>query len=175
MATPTDSAIALPSERSAKATGEAYLKFRLNHQMPAVFPMRSVQEAMILPARRLTPIPNMPAPMIGLMNRRSRVIWVIDLAQLLEVSALDFNTHQHTLLLIQVGAVPLGLAVQQVEGTVRLSSDQIQSPLGQISTALVPYLRGCALQQQEQKPEILLVLDAEAIVQAPMLRHYSAV
>jgi twitching motility protein PilI len=166
-----DSAIALPPNRS-KAMGEAYLKFRLNGQTPAVFPMRSVQEATILPARRLTPMPNMPAAMMGLMNRRSRVIWVVDLAQLLQISALDFNAHQYTLILIQVGTVPLGLAVQQVEGMIRIQPDEIQSPIGQVSAALVPYLRGCALQQQEQKPEILLVLDAEALIQAPILRHH---
>lgn len=124
----------------------------------------------MLSTRRLTPMPNMPAPMMGLMNRRSRVIWVVDLAQLLELSILDSNIQQYTVILIQVGAVPLGLAVQQVEGMIRLQPDEIQSPVGQVSAALVPYLRGCALQQQEQKQEILLVLDAEAIIQAPILR-----
>lgn len=165
-----DSAIALPGDRSTKPVGDAYLKFRLNAHTAAVFPMRSVQEAIVLPLRRLSPMPNMPAAMMGLMNRRSRVIWVIDLAQLLEVSTLDANAQQYTIILIQVGAVPLGLAVHQVEGMVRLQTDEIQSPIGQISAALVPYLRGCALQQQDQKSEILMILDAEAIVQAPILR-----
>lgn len=163
------SAIALPTDRSTQPLGEAYLKFRLNSQTPAVFSMRSVQEALVLPARRLTPMPNMPAAMMGLMNRRSRVVWVVDLAQLLDLSVLDLNAQQYTLILVQVGTVPLGLAVQQVEGMIRLQSDEIQPPVGQISTALVPYLRGCALQEQH-KPEMLLVLEAEAIVQAPILR-----
>ncbi len=166
-----DSAIALPP-RLPQSAGDAYLKFRLDPQTPAVFSMRSVQEAIVLPTRRLTPIPNVPPAMMGLMNRRSRVIWVVDLAQLLAISSLDANAQQHSIILVQVGAVPLGLAVQQVEGMVRLESNQIQSPIGQISTALVPYLRGCALQQL-QKPEMLLVLDPEAIVQAPVLRHHA--
>jgi positive phototaxis protein PixI len=166
-----NSAIVLPSDQFTKPVGEAYLKFRLNAQTPAVFSMRSVQEAIVLSTRRLTPMPNMPAAMMGLMNRRSRVIWVVDLAQLLDLATLDGNVQQYTLILIQVGAVPLGLAVQQVEGMIRLHPDEIQSPVGQVSAALVPYLRGCALQQQEQKQEILLVLDTEAIIQAPILRH----
>ncbi|MBW4467703.1 MAG: chemotaxis protein CheW [Pegethrix bostrychoides GSE-TBD4-15B] len=166
-----DSAIALPP-RPIQSAGDAYLKFRLNAQTPAVFSMRSVQEAMVLPTRRLTPMPNLPPAMMGLMNRRSRVIWVVDLGQLLELSTLDFNAQQHSIILIQVGAVPLGLAVQQVEGMVRLDSSQIQSPIGQVSKALVPYLRGCALQPAE-KPEMLLILDTEAIIQAPVLRHHA--
>ncbi|WNZ21467.1 chemotaxis protein CheW [Leptolyngbya sp. NK1-12] len=169
-----DAAIALP-DRLTKPIGDAYLKFHLNGQTPAVFPMRSVQEAVVLPTRRLSPMPNMPPAMMGLMNRRSRVLWVVDLAQLLGISALDLNAQHYTLILIQIGAVPLALAVQQVDGMIRLANDEIQSPVGQVSAALVPYLRGCALQQQEQKSEILLVLDAEAVVQAPILRHPSTI
>jgi positive phototaxis protein PixI len=165
-----DSAITLPPNQS-KPVGDVYLKFRLNNQTLAALAMRSVQEAIVLPTRRLTPLPNVSAPIMGLMNRRSRVIGVIDLAQLLELSTLDWNAQQYTLILIQVGTVPLGLAVHQIEGQTRLQADQIQAPLGQINLALLPYLRGCALQQQEQKSEILLILDAEAIVQAPILRH----
>ncbi|MCU0526786.1 MAG: chemotaxis protein CheW [Elainella sp. Prado103] len=164
------SAIALP-DRATKAVGDAYLKFRLNAKTPAAFAMRSVQEALILPNRRLTPMPNMPAPMLGLMNRRSRVLWVVDLSQLLGLPALEPNIQQHTLILVQVGTVPLGLAVQQVEGMIRLQPQEVQPPIGQISISLLPYLRGCALQSQETKPEMMLVLDAEAIVQAPILRQ----
>jgi positive phototaxis protein PixI len=167
------SALSLSSNQSQKSSGEAYLKFRLSHQTAAVFSMRYVQEALILPARRLTPMPNMPAPLLGLMNRRSRVSWVVDLPQMLGLSTLDMNMQQYTVILVQVGPVPLGLAVQQVEGLTRLQPDDIQSPLGQVSSALVPYLRGCTLQQHEQKQEILLVLDAEAIVQSPILHQTS--
>jgi positive phototaxis protein PixI len=170
MADPTNlSALTLPT-RSPKASGEAYLKFQLGRQTPAVFSMRHVQEAMILPTRRLTPMPNMPAPILGLTNRRSRISWVIDLPQLLGLPALDTNAQQHTLVLVQVGAVSLSFAVQQVEGISRFQTDEIQSPRGQVTSALVPYLRGCILQQQEPKPEILLVLDAEAIAQSPLLQ-----
>lgn len=167
------SAIALSPERVNKTTGEAYLKFRLNAWTPAILSMRSVQEAIVLPSRRLTPMPNVSAALLGLMNRRSKVNWVVDLAQLLGLSILDLNTQQYTLILIQVGTVPLALAVQQVEGMIRIQSDEIQSPIGQIGLALVPYLRGCVLQELEQKPEMLLVLDAESIVQAPILRTHS--
>jgi twitching motility protein PilI len=159
------------SPRSQRSLGDAYLKFRLGYQTPAVFSMRYVQEALILPARRLAPMPNMPAPMLGLMNRRSRVLWVIDLAHMLGLATLDANVQQYTIIQIQVGSVPLGLAVHQVEGMIRLPTDVIQSPLGHVTATLVPYLRGCILQQQDQTQEIVLVLDAEAVVQSPILTN----
>jgi twitching motility protein PilI len=133
--------------------------------------MRYVQEAMVLPARRLTPMPNMPACMLGLMNRRSRVMWVIDLSQMLGLPALDANTQQYNLVLVQVGAIALGLAVQQVEGITWINPDQIHPSIGQVLPSLAPYLRGCTVQQQNQRQEMLLVLDAETIAQSPILRN----
>lgn len=162
--------LALIENRSPKTPGEPYLKFWLTPEISAAISMQSIQEALVLPARRLTPMPNMHPVMLGLLNRRSRICWTIDLAQLLGVSLLDLSSQQYTIVLLQVGNVPLGLAVHRVEGSVRLQPDQIQSPLGQIAASLVPYLRGCALQQQEERQEVLLVLEAEAIVQSSVLR-----
>ncbi len=148
-----------------------YLKFRLESDIPAAISVRSVQEAFMLPARQLTTMPNMPAALLGLTNRRNQVVWVIDLAQLLGVSIFDATVQQFSLLLIQVGMVKIGLAVQRIEGMVRLAQDAIQAPIGQMSLSLLPYLQGCALQQQEAHQEILLLLDAEAIVQAPLMKY----
>jgi positive phototaxis protein PixI len=163
------SALTLPA-RPAKSPGEPYLKFQLGRQTPAVFSMRHVQEALILPTRRLTPMPNMPAPILGLTNRRSRISWVVDLPQLLGLPALDSNTQQHTLILVQVGIISISFAVQQVEGITRLQPEDIQPPQGQVNSRLLPYLRGCILQKQEQKQEVLLVLDPEAIAQSAILQ-----
>lgn len=166
------SALALPAHHLPKATGDAYLKFRLNHRTPAALSMRYIQEALILPARRLTPMPNMPAPLLGLMNRRSRVMWVADLAQILGLSILDGNTQQYTIILIQIGTISMGLAVHQVEGMVRLQPEMIQPSIGQVTPTLAPYLRGCTLQNQDQKQEVMLVLDAEAISQSPIFHRH---
>ncbi|MCU0527189.1 MAG: chemotaxis protein CheW [Elainella sp. Prado103] len=151
------------------AKEETYLKFRLDAQTAAVIPARSIQEAFILPARQLTAMPNLPAALLGLTNRRNQIIWVVDLAQLLGLSIFDASTRQYNLLLIQVGMLQLGLAVHGIEGMVRLSTDRIQAPIGQMSVSLLPYLQGCTWTSQNDQPEILLVLDAEAITQSPIL------
>ena len=167
-----NSALTLPpslqpdlQQRQQKPVGDAYLKFRLGQQTPAVFSMKHVQEALILPAHRLTPMPNMPACLLGLMNRRSRVMWVVDLAQLLGLPVLDASARQYSLVIIRVGSVPLALGVQKIEGIAWLTAESIQPPPGQAPSSLLPYLRGCILQQKE----ILLVLNAEAVVQSSVL------
>jgi twitching motility protein PilI len=79
------------------------------------------------------------------------------------------NVQHYNVVIIRSELASLGLIVQAVEGVVRLTSEGIQSPLGQVSSGLVPYIRGCLLQEQE----ILLVLDTEAIIRsanAPLRR-----
>ena len=165
----TQSALTLPSNRLQSSLGETYLKFLLDPQTPVVLPMKQVQEVLVLSANRLTPMPNMPACIIGLINRRSRVLWVVDLTRMLGTPPLDLNTQQHTLVIIRPGAISLGVVVQQVEGTVWMTADPLQPPPGHVASSLLPYLRGCVLQEQE----IWFVLDALSLLQSPVLHNAS--
>jgi twitching motility protein PilI len=159
----------LPNQpQTQKNLGDTYLKFQLGQQAPAVLSMSQAQEVVILPHGRLTPMPNMPAHVMGLMNRRSRVLWVIDLARMLGLPSVETNLQHYDVVIIRNGSTSLGVIVQAVEGVVRLTPSSIQSPTRDLlSSALVPYLRGCVLQERE----ILLVLDAEAIMRSPLLRN----
>jgi positive phototaxis protein PixI len=152
--------------QNKKNLGDSYLKFQFGEQTPAVLPMSRAQEVIILPVGRLTPMPNMPPYITGLVNRRSRVLWMIDLAQMLGLPGVEANVQHYNIVIISNGSATFGLIVQTVEGVLRLMPESIQSPFGQVSVGLVPYLRGCVLQEKE----ILLVLDAEAICRSPFLQ-----
>ena len=163
------SALALiPNQaQDKKNLGDTYLKFKFGQQTPAVLSMSRAQEVVILPPERLTPMPNMPAYVMGLLNRRSRVLWVVDLARMLGLMPIETNVVHYSVVIIRDDSTSLGLIVQTVEGVVRLTPESIQSPLGQVSSGLVPYLSGCILQEKE----ILLALDAEAIIRSPLLQN----
>lgn len=148
-----------------KSSDDRYLKFHLDQHSPAILAMEHVQEVLIVPPRRITPMPNMPEYVLGLLNRRSRVVWVIDLAQALGLQPLGINTQQYSVVIIQVKQITLGLLVQEVNGVTHFSSDLIQAPTELVISALIPYLHGCVFQE----PEVLLVLNAEAIVLSPTL------
>lgn len=152
--------LAREANPSQKNSGEAYLRLQLDAQTQAVLPMQQIQEVLVVPAERLTPIPNMPEWVLGLLNQRSRVFWAIDLPCLLALSPPVQQAQEYNIAIARSGNTPLGLVVQKVQGAIRLSEAAIQSPVGNVAPGLVPYLRGCVLQQSE----ILLVLDAEAIV-----------
>ncbi|MFB8791005.1 MAG: chemotaxis protein CheW [Potamolinea sp.] len=155
------------SPQGKKNLGDSYLKIQFGQQTPAVIPMNRAQEVVILPVGRLTPMPNMPHYIMGLVNRRSRVLWMIDLAQMLGLPGVETNVQHYNIVIISNGSATFGMIVQLVEGVLRLMPENIQSPFGQVSVGLVPYLRGCVLQEKE----ILLVLDAEAICRSPFLQN----
>lgn len=146
---------------------DAYVTFQLDQQTPAVLAMKHAQEVLVVPVGRITPMPNMPECVLGLLNRHSRVLWVINLAQMLKLQPIAPITQQYTIVIIKVGQVPLGLIVQEVQGVMRFKPDSIQSSPGIIPSNIAPYLEGCILQQKQ----ILLVLKAEAIVNSPLLHE----
>jgi twitching motility protein PilI len=168
----------LQLKRSQKTAGEPHLSFWLDERTPAVIAMDSAREVVVLPAASVTPMPNMPASVLGLLNRRSRVLWLVDLAQLMLSTPPDRGMQDYAVAIVQVPpaagneALPaqrqplLGLAVRNVRGIIRFPADAIQSPLGQFASSLTPYLKGCVLYQQE----MVLVLDTHAIARSSLLQ-----
>jgi positive phototaxis protein PixI len=153
-----------PQSIQLRAIGDPYLKLQLTPQRAVVLPMEQAQEAIAVPANRVTPMPNMPACVLGLLNQKSRVIWVIDLAQLLGLQTQVLTLQQYNIAIIRIGKKPLGLVVPEINGIVRFANETLISPIGEVSPELTPYLRGCFSQGQE----MLWALDPEAIINSPI-------
>ena len=155
----------LPKRRSTRTTGEMFLRFQLDSQTSAVVPMLQTQEAIVLPAGRVSVIPNLPSPVLGLFNRRNTLLWLVDLPQLLGLEPIDRHAHSYDIALLKVNQIPLAVAVRSIQGVIRFALEQIQSPIGSFNPAFTPYLRGWILQERE----LILVLDPEAIIQNKVL------
>lgn len=162
-------------------SGVACLSFQLNEQTPALFSMHQVQEVIVVPSQQITPMPNMPSCVLGLSTRRSRVMWLVDLAHMLLATPLPSNVRNYNVVIIRVpqskqqqdmliatthNHTLLGLIVPTMRGVLHFLPDLIQTPQGHFAPNLMPCLRGCLLQQDE----MLLVLDAEAIARSPILQ-----
>lgn len=160
-------ALTLLSNRPQKVLGDPFLRFHITPSTQAILAMHQVQEVLALPTQRLTPMPNMPACLLGLMNRRSRAMWAVDLSQVLGLSGFDPNRRQYDLVIIRTAAIALALAVHQISGVCWVPADTIQPPPGHVPASLQTYLRGCAIQEQD----LWLVLNASAIVQSSKLRN----
>lgn len=152
--------------QSQKESGEAYLKLQLNDRQHAILPIQFSQQVLVVPANRLTHMPNMPSCMLGLLNQRSRVFWVADLPQMLGLNPIPADVHLYNIAIIQVQKAALALAVQAIKGVRKFNPESIESPIGAVASEIVPYLRGCI----PEDGEMLLVLDPEAIANSTALR-----
>ncbi|HLP90482.1 MAG TPA: chemotaxis protein CheW [Nostocaceae cyanobacterium] len=145
---------------------DSYLKFQLNQQTHAVLSVKYTQEAMIVPVAAVTAMPNMTTCILGLMNWRSRVIWVVDLPKMFNLECLDHRLRQYNVIVTKVESQLLGLVVPEIKGTTKFLDEDIRSPVGQVASSLIPYLCGCVI----QKEEVLLVLDAPNIIKSSIFQ-----
>jgi positive phototaxis protein PixI len=163
--------------------GDPYLRFQLTPEIPALLSMERVLEALLVPAHSISPLPNLPALMIGMMNSRQRVFCVVDLAQLLGVAAPLSNLREYQVIVMNFtdstsgttnapsqGKL-LGLAVNRVRGIARLAAEQWQPVTGEVPEMLTPYLNGCIFEGDER----ILGIDTRSILASPLLSVNSAI
>ncbi|MEC4812563.1 MAG: chemotaxis protein CheW [Scytonema sp. PMC 1069.18] len=161
------SKVTLITKAHQQNLGDGYLKFQLNRHTSAVLPIKQTQEVVVVSVEAITSMPNMPACILGLMNWRSRIIWAVNLPKMFNLEYQEGRLRQYNVMIVRVDSIVLGLVVQEIQGTTRFWTDDIRSPVGQVASSLIPYLRGCVIQEKE----MLLVLDAQAIVQSSILRN----
>jgi positive phototaxis protein PixI len=160
-------------------SGDLYLRFQLTPELPALLTMNRVQEALLIPASQISPLPNMPEFTIGMTSFRDRVLCVVDLAQLLGLPPLPPNLQDYQVVIINLLAIGagvhessesstgkyLGLAVQRVRGVTRFRTETIKAEGVEVAECLRPYLSGYFLEESEQ----VLLLNTTAIATSPNL------
>jgi twitching motility protein PilI len=163
--------------------GKAYLRFQLTADIAAAISMEQVQESLLVPSEHITPLPNLPEAVIGIISARDRVFCVFDLAQLLMLPSTLISARQYHTIVVRVNAdnLPvdsfqsdnnrvllderelfLGIAVDRIQGIVRFTADKLQSPDRDLPAQLTPYLCGAVIENDDR----LLVLDIESISNA---------
>ncbi len=154
-------ALAVENASTFNQVKDAYLNLQLDAQAQILLPMTQIQEVVEVSLERLTPIPNMPSYVLGLLNQRSQVIWTIDLAAFLNFTPLNLEQTSYTITIIRGGKTAIGLATEKMKGIIRAFPDNIQSPVGAVAPSIVPYLRGCLFHPPET---IFFVLDPQSIL-----------
>lgn len=158
--------------------GEQFLRVQLTPDLTIALALSWVEESLLLPTQLVTPMPNMPPSVLGLMSSKDQVFWAINLAQLLELPIVLEPSQHYEVVVIR--ALPtdsdqfsgpkkvdtsiyeelyLGLVVPKIRSSVRLLQDDIVSPVNEVDANLHPYLSG----QVVVDGEVVLVLSAEAI------------
>ncbi|MCC7012245.1 MAG: chemotaxis protein CheW [Planctomycetes bacterium] len=141
---------------SAALDNDQFLTFRLASEEYAV-PILRVQE--IKGYSAVTPIPNAPSYIKGVMNLRGTVMPVLDLRAKFGFEATEF-TKFTVIIVVNVGAKVVGLVVDGVSDVLKFDHDAIEPPPtlgGDLDTS---HLTGMA----KQGERLVALLDLERIV-----------
>lgn len=139
------------------ASGSPYIKFQLTPEITALLSMEQVQETSIVDAALITPLPSMPPSVIGIMNSRDRVFCVFDLARLLTLPNRLVAPRRYQIIVLQTTdptPIQLALAVNSVQGIMRIAAEQIQSPMDNhnLSANIAPYVSGVVTAEKIATP-----------------------
>lgn len=144
-----------------KNLGDGYLQFKLDRNTTAVLLVNFTEEVVVLPLRTITSIPNTSESIVGLMNWRNRIIWVVDLPKMLGFKSQFSQLKQCNIIVVRHEAETIGLMVPEIKGTVRFDGATIQSAQNQAKD-IIPYLNGCIC----EKDELNLVLNIQTILES---------
>lgn len=142
--------------------GDGYLQFKLNHSTTAILLVQFTQEVVILPHDSITSVPNISELILGLMNWRNRIIWVVDLSRMFGFNSNISSVGQCNIIVVRHGVETIGLMVPEIKGTVRFNPEMIQDADNQVPLHIIPYLTGCICRNEE----LNLVLNIQSILQS---------
>ncbi|NUN65634.1 hypothetical protein HCU40_12940 [Pseudanabaena biceps] len=158
--------IELQEQQLQTIAGLPYLSLQLSREVTVAVQLKYVRETFVLTSDRFTQMPNVHPCLMGLVEHRSNIFWVLDLPQFLGLVPLDSTAIETHIAILQIDNAFLGLGVHRIGRVVRFTDNEIVSPLElpkiKMGIGAVPFLRGCVA-QSEASNEYLYVLDAEAI------------
>lgn len=143
-----------------------HLRFYLPSGRELALPAVIIREVSEPSPDRITPVPNVSPLLLGTLNIRGQVIWVVDLGQFLgENVPLNTDRAEVPVIAIEEGDMMLGLAVARVAGMYWLKPDHIEA-LSNIDDPIREFLRG---EWRLNNNRILQLLDHVAILRANRL------
>src|SRR5437868_825637 len=104
-------------------------------------PITSVHEIVRVPD--ITPVPDSPAHLIGVMNLRGRIISVLDLRLGLGLPASDRTRHSR-IIVAKAAGTTVGLLVDSASDVLRISAAQVESPATLFPAGHATYVTGLA-------------------------------
>jgi positive phototaxis protein PixI len=160
---------------------EQFLRLNIVPETTALLPIRQIAEVLGILVAQITPIPHMPAWVMGVHNWRGEILWIIDLGHLCGFTPWyqqKANPSTYETIVLQIhdnkGTFPypkgqaLGLVVGQIEESEWCDPQVIQSlPMSTVNSEFERFLRGFWWKSND---DMLAVLDGEAIMRA-MPKH----
>ena len=153
--------------KDSPPTGEKFLRFQLGAEGIALLPLNIIKQVMQVSVAEILTVPQMPNSVLGIYNWRGEMLWMVDIAKFMGFPNLATGGLENLMAIaIQVQEQYLGLVVQQINDIDLHDINQINMPsLGLFSPEVLPYLQGYLIGANK---EVLMVLNGDAIAQAPL-------
>ena len=150
--------------RSVRSAGEVeFVTFYVGHLLIGI-DIHNVEE--INRQVDVTPVPQAPPHVRGVINLRGEVVTVIDLRKVLEMGRTEINQYTRTVV-VNSGNEEIGMLVDRVADVVLARADQIDTPPANISGVDGRFFKG--VYKLENTLLILLDVDAAITVKEPSL------
>ncbi len=158
-------------EQLESPVGEPHLRFYLPSGDEFALPATGIREVMQQSPDRITSIPNASPLLLGTINLRGQVIWVVDLGQFLGYPApLKTERTEIPVIAIEENEKILGLAIERLsemdwrDPAVPTFVDRKQLRFGtNIPETMAPFVEGEWVLDSESK-KFLRLLDTDAIL-----------
>jgi purine-binding chemotaxis protein CheW len=139
-----------------RSEGGQYLTFRLGDEEYGVEILK-VQE--IKGYSAITPIPNTPAYLKGVMNLRGTIVPVVDLRAKFGMAQADYTPFT-VIIVVTVGPKVMGLVVDAVSDVLDIRSASIDRPPELVSDAETAFIRGMATLAER----LIMLVDVDQII-----------
>jgi positive phototaxis protein PixI len=149
-----------------------FIEFQIDDWTTAAFEAAVVHEVLSIKAQNVVPVPNMPSSIFGLMSRRDRIYWVVDLAMMMGLQPLSNESDEYEIMILNVRNLLLAVAVPKVKGMITVSSSLVSTSIQSCPITLKSYAKGCMTLEQEESiglPKVVYLLNAAAIARSGIL------
>ncbi|OIP72843.1 MAG: hypothetical protein AUK48_10905 [Oscillatoriales cyanobacterium CG2_30_44_21] len=130
------------SETKAGSIGDAYLKFAIDAHTTGLIESEFAQEVLTVKGGLITPVPNKPSCVLGIVSRRRRVYWAVDLAMMMGLQPLDQNILLYEVILLSAQPLALALVVPKIHGVKRVTERDLQTNVNNFPLVIKPYVKG---------------------------------
>ena len=122
--------------------GHPFVTFRLGVESFGIA-LQEVEEIVELPA--VTKVPDAPDFVLGVICLRDQVMPLIDLSELLSIQQGDATRKRDMVVLLSIGAVRIGVVVDEIQEILRVQDEQILPPPQTLSEGEREHLEGILL------------------------------
>ncbi len=144
------------------AEKKSFVSFRIGEELYGIDIM-DVKE--IIHLSEITPIPNAPEFVDGVINLRGKIIPIIDLGKRFNFAEKEFTEDELLLkgiIIINVNSLLIGIIIDQVNRVLAIDDKLIQPPPQMISGIGAEFVHGVA-KIEEQNNELLIILNIKKL------------